>query len=77
VPAAKRFTDRSNASLDGTLSWRWVPTFVNVFLCLLWQIIRDVVPGSHEIYVDVLVWPDEGIIIESARRYLEQGLPSA
>jgi hypothetical protein len=45
------------------------------FLCHLRQVIRDVVPGGLEVYVDVLVWSDEGIIVESARRYLKPGLP--
>jgi hypothetical protein len=79
APAARpcqAVTDRSNALLDGTLSWRWVPTCLNVFLCHLWQVIRDVVPRRLKFYVDVLVWPDEGIIVESARWYLEPGLRS-
>ena len=45
------------------------------FLRHLWQLIRDVVPRGPEFYVNVLAWPDEGIIVESARRYLEQRAP--
>ena len=53
-----------------------VPACLDVFLCHLWQVVRDVVPGSLEFDVDVFVRPDEGIVVESARWYLEQRLLS-
>lgn len=54
---------RWNAMLNGTLSWRSLPTCLNVLLCHLRQVIRNVVPRGPELYVDVLVWPDQGIIV--------------
>ena len=67
--------EKLDAMFLGTWSCRWVPTCLNVFLCHLWQVIRDVVPRGPKFYVDVLVWPDEGIIVQGARWYLEPGLP--
>jgi len=66
------------APTDGwtAMSWRQVPTCPNVAFCHLWQAIRDVVPGSHEIRIDVLVWSDEGVIVERSRWYFEKGLLS-
>jgi hypothetical protein len=49
---------------------------LDVFLCHLRQVIRDAIPRGLEFYVDVLVWLDAGIIVESARWYLEPGLHS-
>src|SRR4026207_146216 len=58
------------------MSCRWVPICLNGFLCHLRQVIGDVVPRGLEFYIDVLVWPDEGIIVESSRWNLEPGLLS-
>src|SRR5262245_13936071 len=51
-----------------------LPTGSNGTLGHLRQVVRDLIPWRLELDVDVLVRPDERVIIEGASRYLENGL---